>query len=152
MKSVELARKHLERRLAFLRKAELMPPPKGWLRAIREALGMSNAQLSERLQVSPSRISALEKAEASGTTTIKSLREAAEAMGCTLVYAIVPNKPIDELLRARANELADKELARVHHTMRLEDQALDGRDLTEARERIVTAYLEGNQRRLWEKP
>lgn len=152
MKPLELARKHLERRLSPLRKLELMPPPRGWLRAMREALGMTGAQLSERLQVSPSRISALEKAEASGTTTIKSLREAAEAMGCTLVYAIVPTKPIDDLLRARAEDLADAELARVHHTMRLEDQALEGRDLGEARERVVRAYLEGNPRRLWEKP
>jgi predicted DNA-binding mobile mystery protein A len=152
MKPIELARKHLERRLSPLRKAELMPPPRGWLRAIREALGMTSVQLSERMRVSPSRITALEKAEASGSTTLKSLREAAEAMGCTLVYAIVPTKPIDDLVRARADELADSALARVHHTMRLEDQALEGRDLSEARERIVRAYLEGNPRQLWERP
>jgi predicted DNA-binding mobile mystery protein A len=151
MKRIELARKHLERRLATLRTMELSSPPRGWLRAVREALGMTAEQLAARRKVATSRIYALEKAEATGATTLKSLREAAEAMGCTLVYAIVPTKPIDDLMRARASELADQELSRVHHTMRLENQALEGSDLAAARERMINAYLDGNPRRLWEK-
>ena len=152
MKPGEQARNQLERRLAPMLALELTPPPSGSLSAIREALGMTGVQLSERLNVSPSRITALEKAEASGGTTLKSLREAAEAMGCTLVYAIVPTRPIDDLVRARAGELADADLARVHHSMRLEDQALQRRDLDEARDRIIRAYLDGNPRRLWDRP
>lgn len=152
MKQAELARKHLERKLSPLRAMELSPPPRGWLRALREALGMTGAQLAARLRVVPSRVSALEKAEISGATTLKSMREAAEAMGCRFVYAIVPARPLDELLRARAVALANAELARVHHTMRLEDQALDARELAEARERLIAAYLDGNPRRLWEEP
>ncbi|SCX35902.1 mobile mystery protein A [Agrobacterium rosae] len=147
----ELARKHLERKLSPLRSIALVPPARGWLRAIREALGLTGAQLAARLGVVPSRIPALEKAEANGGTTLKTMREAAEAMGCTFVYAIVPTKPLDEMLRARAVALADAELARVHHTMRLEDQALDARDLADARERLVASYLSGNPRRLWDK-
>lgn len=152
MKQAQLARKHLDRKLSPLRSLELSPPPRGWLRAMREALGMTGAQLAARLRVVPSRISALEKAEVTGGTTLKTMREAAEAMGCTFVYAIVPTKRLDELLRARAVALADAELARVHHTMRLEDQALDSRDLADARERLIAAYLEGSPRRLWEEP
>jgi predicted DNA-binding mobile mystery protein A len=102
--------------------------------------------------VVPSRIPALEKAEVTGAATIKSMREAAEAMGCTFVYAIIPAQPLDELRRARAVALADAELARVHHTMRLEDQALDTRDLADARERLIASFLEGNARRLWDAP
>ncbi len=151
MKQNHIARKQLERKLSPLRQMELMPPVRGWLRAMREALGMTGAQLAARLRVVPSRIPALEKAEVTGGTTLKTMREAAEAMGCTFVYAIVPTKPLDELLRARAVALADAELARVHHSMRLEDQALDARDLAEARERLIAAYLDGNPRRLWEE-
>ncbi|SES42541.1 mobile mystery protein A [Rhizobium sp. NFR03] len=151
MDQTELARKHLERKLSPLRSIPLAPPARGWLRAIREALGLTGAQLAARLGVVPSRIPALEKAEVNGSTTLKTMREAAEAMGCTFVYAIVPTKPLDEMLRARAVALADAELARVHHTMRLEDQALDARDLASARERLVASYLSGNPRRLWDK-
>lgn len=113
---------------------------------------MTSVQLGARLRVVPSRITALEKAEISGGTTLKTMREAAEAMGCTFVYAIVPARPLDEIMRARATTLADAELARVHHTMRLEDQALDPRDLADARDRAIAAYLDGNPRRLWDAP
>jgi predicted DNA-binding mobile mystery protein A len=149
MKRNELARKQLERKLSPLRELPLTPPPRGWLRAVREALGMTGAQLAARLRFVPSRISALEKAEVTGGTTLKSMREAAEAMGCTFVYAIVPAQSLDDMLRARAIALAEAELARVHHSMRLEDQALDPRDLSDARERLIAAYLNGNPSRLW---
>lgn len=152
MNQHELACKHLERKLSPLREIDLSPPARGWLRAIRSALGMTSTQLAARLGVVPSRVSALEKAETNGATTLKSMREAAEAMGCTFVYAIVPTKPLDTMLRTRAIALAEAELARVHHTMRLEDQALDVRDLDDARARLIAAYLDGSPRRLWEQP
>jgi predicted DNA-binding mobile mystery protein A len=150
--SNNLARKNLEKRLAPLRKADLMPPSRGWLRAIREALGMTTKQLGSRIGVVPSRITALEKAEVTGGTTLKSLREAAEAMGCTLIYAIVPTRPMDDLLRERASALASEELARTNHTMRLEDQALDADDYAAERERLIALYMEGSTRRLWDHP
>ena len=113
---------------------------------------MTGAQLAARRGVVPSRITALEKAEIHGGATLKSMREAAEAMGCTFVYAVVPGQPLDDMLRARAVALAEAELARIHHTMRLEDQSLDTRDLADARERLIAAYLDGAPRRLWEEP
>lgn len=147
-----LARKNLEKRLAPLRKADLMPPSRGWLRAIREALGMTGKQLGERLGVVPSRITALEQAEVTGKTTLSSLREAAEAMGCTLVYAIVPTRPMDDMLHERALALANEALARVNHTMRLEDQALDTEALASERARMIQQFINDNPRRLWERP
>lgn len=147
-----LARKNLEKRLAPLRKADLMPPSRGWLRAIREALGMTGKQLGERLGVVPSRITALEQAEVTGKTTLNSLREAAEAMGCTLVYAIVPTRPMDDILHERALALANEALARVNHTMRLEDQALDADALASERARLIQQFINDNPRRLWERP
>lgn len=147
-----LARKNLEKRLAPLRRPDLMPPSRGWLRAIREALGMTGKQLGERLGVVPSRITALEQAEVTGKTTLNSLREAAEAMGCTLVYAIVPMRPMDDMLHDRAVTLANEALARVNHTMRLEDQALDADTLASERARLIQQFIDENPRRLWERP
>ncbi len=72
-----LARKHLDKRLAPLQNVELAVPPRGWMKALREALGMSTRQLAARMGVSPSRIPTIEKAEVTGATTIRTLREAA---------------------------------------------------------------------------
>ena len=153
MKQAELARKHLDERLTPLREsAEFVRPSRGWVRAIRDALGMTTGQLAKRIGVDQSRITKLEQAEVEGSVTLKTLRQAAEGLGCTLVYAFVPNPSLEELVRARAAEIADRELARVDHTMRLENQALTPRDLKQERERLVTALLTGNPRRLWDEP
>jgi len=141
----------LEKRLAPLREADLVPPTRGWLRAIREGFGMTTKQLASRIGVVPSRITALEKAEITGGTTLRSLREAAEAMGCVFVYAIVPVQPMDETLRARAVRLAEADLDRTSHTMRLEDQALDAAGIASERERLIEEYLAGPSRRLWDR-
>jgi len=144
-----LARKHLERRLSAWRGIDAIRPPKGWVRAIRDAFGMTAVQMAARLGVVQSRITALEQAEANDAITLKSLRQAAAALDCTLVYALVPNKPIDDLLRVQAARIADEQLARTHHSMRLEDQALDPRDLAEARTSLINELLH-EPRRLWD--
>jgi len=150
MDKTALARKSLEKRFAPLRGQQLATPSRGWLRAIREALGMTTAQLAKRLGTVQSRVPALEKAEANGAVTLKSLRAAAEAMDCTLVYAIVPTKPLDDLIRARAAEKADAELAHISHTMALENQTITPADLAEERTRLIDELLAGSLRRLWE--
>jgi predicted DNA-binding mobile mystery protein A len=150
MEQARLARKSIEKRVAPLRDATLTIPPRGWIRAIRDSLGMSTRQLAQRMGAVQSRIVALEKAEANGATTLKSLREAAEAMNCTFVYAIIPTKPLDELLRQRAAEKADAELAHLHHTMALENQAMTKTDLADERARLIDELLAGSMRRMWE--
>lgn len=146
-----LARKQLERRLAPLRDLQLAIPPRGWMRAIREALGMSTRQLAARMHAAPSRISTIEKAETSGGTTIKTLREAAEAMNCTFVYAFVPTKPLDDILRERAAQKAGQNIARLDHTMRLENQSLLKADLDDEQRRMIDLILAGSPRRIWEE-
>lgn len=148
-----LARKQLDRRLRTLRKTDsLARPAKGWLRAIRDALGMTAAQLGQRIGVSQPRISALEKAEVEGTVTLATLRQAAEGLGCTLVYALVPNKPLEAMVEERARAIASQQLARTHHTMTLEDQALDPADLKAQRARLIADLIANNPRRLWDSP
>jgi predicted DNA-binding mobile mystery protein A len=104
-------------------------PPKGWIRAIRDALGMSGAQLGRRLKVSPQTVEAMEKSEAAGTIQLNTLRRAAEAMDCTLVYALVPRTSLGNTVRNRARQIAKAALARVSHTMKLEDQDTGDRGL-----------------------
>jgi|SRR5579863_4703423 len=149
--SAALARKHLDRRLSPLRKtSDLARPPRGWIKAIREALGMTTAQLAERLGVSQPRIPQLEKAEAADRITLRTLREAAQGLNCTLVYALVPNEPLDDVIHQRARAVAEQQLARTDHTMKLENQALEPREIKAERERLVDELIRGDPRRLWE--
>ena len=83
-------------------------PHKGWIRAAREALGMSSAQLAQRLGVSRPRITALEKSEIEDTITLATLRRAASALECTLVYAFVPETSFQKTLEDRARTVARK--------------------------------------------
>jgi predicted DNA-binding mobile mystery protein A len=124
----ERGRKRLDARLASLsdERNRLQVPPKGWIRAIRDALGMSGVQLGKRLKVTPQTVEAMEKSEAAGTIQLNTLKRAAEAMDCTLVYALVPRTSLENTVRNRARQIATAALARVSHTMKLEDQ--DTRD------------------------
>lgn len=146
-----LARKNLERRLAPLRAEGLIEPHHGWVKAIREALGMTTRQLAMRMCVARSRVTTIEKAEVTGATTLKTLREAAQAMNCTLVYAFVPIKPLDDILREQVAKSVDADLAHRHHSMRLENQAMDARDLADERERLIDDILVGSLRRAWDE-
>ena len=74
----------------YARLRNLQPPKKGWIRAIKDALGMSGRQLGKRMDVSKMWVGDMERLEATGATTLKTLRRSAEAMDCVLVYALVP--------------------------------------------------------------
>jgi predicted DNA-binding mobile mystery protein A len=83
--------KQLDRSLESFRAAQTAArPQKGWIRAIREAVGVSAAELGRILGTSRQLPLQFEKAEAEGSITLKSLRNVANALDCDLVYALVP--------------------------------------------------------------
>ena len=142
------ARTRLDERLEVLRPADRFKvPPKGWVRALRDALGMTGAQLGARMGIRPQTVETIEKSEAAGTIQLNTLRRAAEALDCTLVYALVPNTSLEAMVNARARKIAMRELQRVAHTMRLEAQGTDDAHL-EAR---IQAYIRDrlSERDLW---
>lgn len=143
---------HLDSRFATLRPLlKTQRPPKGWLRAVRDALGMTTKQFARRLGVSQPRIVELEQSEASGTVTLNTLNRAAEALGCRLVYALVPEKPLADTVLERAELLARQRQVAVEHTMRLEDQAVkDKRAARALYEQIVEDLLQ-RPARLWDE-
>lgn len=149
MDHAALARKNLDKRFALMREVPMTVPPRGWIRAIREALGLSTRQMAERMGSSQSWISVLEKAEVSGTTTLKSMRQAAEAMNCTLVYALIPTKTLAESLQHQAELRAEDELRHLNHSMQLENQGMTGENLEAERKRLVDELLAGPPRKLW---
>ena len=125
-------------------------PPGGWIRAIREALGMTQRQLAQRVGRKPQTILDLQAREAAQTIQLNTLRELAEAMDCELVYAIVPKKPLGTVLDERARSVARQVLRRTGHSMELERQGLGVREQERAFEREVEQLLAGSRRKLWE--
>jgi predicted DNA-binding mobile mystery protein A len=148
------APEQLDRRFAEMgvAKGVLARPARGWIRAIRDGLGMTTAQLARRMGVTQPRISELERAEAGGKITLQSLERAAEAMGCRLVYALVPVEPLTRTIEQRAATLASRRLAAIEQTMRLENQAVDdGARHDEARQRLIAEFRR-KPARLWDEP
>lgn len=147
----ESARRQLDKRLSTALDADaLARPPRGWVKAIREALGMTTAQLAKRLGVSQPRVVGIEQAETKGAITLDSLERAANALNCRLVYALVPRKPLDALVEEQATRLADKRLASTRHTMALEAQAMNTRDEDEQRKRLIRKLIEQAGSELWD--
>lgn len=125
------ARQALERDLARHRAHPTAPPPRGWVRAIRDALGMSTRELGARLGITSSSVSKLEANEASGAITLETLRRAAAALGCRLEYTLVPERPLDGMVMEQARRKARALLDPVSHSMALEDQRVEMDDQIE---------------------
>jgi predicted DNA-binding mobile mystery protein A len=152
MRNLEAARRALDDRLTPLRRSEeLRAPSSGWIKAIRQALGMTTAQLGRRIGVSQPRVVELEQAEADRSVTLKSLERAAEALNCRLVYALVPNEPLETRVQRQAEAVAHQHMAAAGHSMRLEDQgtapAVEAREIT----RLAAELLARRPARLWDR-
>src|SRR5580658_1053739 len=125
--------RQLARSLSTFDAAKKEPRPQyGWLRAIREALGLSLEEVGKRFGRSRRRVQEFEKAEAQDRITLRSLKRVAAALGCELVYAIVPkDATITELAERHARALDERDahavaqdVHDVAHTMALENQPM----------------------------
>lgn len=147
MAASAVARLHLDRRLEPLRRADVARPPRGWVRALRDALGMSSTELAARIGVSQSRVPAMEQSEVAGSIRLDTLERVARALDCRLVYALVPNNPLEDTVRAQARRKATRHLAEIAHNMRLEDQAVTDTDLAQQIDELASRLVD--RRGLW---
>jgi predicted DNA-binding mobile mystery protein A len=146
----ETARRHLDARLSKIYIDSFKRPPKGWIRAIRDALGMTTTQLAKRLGVAHPRIVAIEKEETLGNLKISTLERAADALGCELVYALLPRQGLESMAKAQAIKKAKALMCNAEHTMQLEAQSSSKEDDTRQLEALVQELLKGSQARLWD--
>ena len=143
-----LARKRLDKRFKSFRPTEkYVSPRQGWLRAIRDALGMTGEQFATRIGISRQRVSTMEHAEADGSISLNSLRKAAAALDSTFVYAIVPRMSLEDTIREQARAIALRALGYIDQTMELEDQAVSDETLEDR----VADYIQEHIRKsdLW---
>ena len=105
----------------FAPAAKTSPPGGGWVRAIREALSMTQAQLASRVGVSRQVAQEFENAEAQRRITLDTLDRLAAAMGCRVVYAVVPvDESLDSMREKQARSQAEKMMGPVSHSMAME--------------------------------
>jgi predicted DNA-binding mobile mystery protein A len=76
----------------FYKARSVSPPEDGWLREFRRVTGVSVADVARKMNVSRSELHRIERAEKHGSITLNNLRKAAGAIGCDVVYAIVPRE------------------------------------------------------------
>jgi predicted DNA-binding mobile mystery protein A len=142
------SRSHLDERFKKLEPvSRYSSPVRGWIKAVREALGMTTAQLARRLGVKQPSVVAIEQSEAKGTIELATLRRVAEALDCTLIFALVPKKPLEAIVRDRARTFARRRRGPAEHSMLLEDQKVEDKD---AEARLDEIVRDINPRLFWD--
>lgn len=124
-------------------------PVKGWIRTIREALGMSGSQLAQRIGVSQPRVTKLERDELTGALSIKTMRHVAEALDSVFVYGIVPRHSLEESLTVQAKKVARKKMESTLQTMLLEAQQLSEAEQQKMLEELVEELINEKSREVW---
>ena len=147
----ELRVRQLDEALAPFQELRSRPGPRsGWLRAIREALGMTTRQLAARTGKSKTTVLSTERNEANGTVQLDSLRNLADALDCDLVYAIVPRTSLRERLDRQAGMIASQTVRRVSASMELEDQGVSAEERARQIDELAEEILRARKRDFWD--
>lgn len=125
-------------------------PREGWIRTVRKALGMSGAQLGRRMGVTRARIAQAEKSEIDGGMTLRSMKDAASAMGCRFVYAFVPPDTIENVINAQARKKAQAIVGRAGEQMALEGQAVSDMRTQQEVTRLMNELIHDMPRDFWQ--
>jgi predicted DNA-binding mobile mystery protein A len=104
--------------------APVTTPTKGWIRAVRQALDLTQSQTAKKLGMRQQAYANIEVREQKEKVTLETLRRAAGALDCDLVYAFVPKKAVaptfSELAATHDSDLAMRKAT--EHSMALEGQ------------------------------
>ena len=154
MSEVKVARKQLQYYIDqnTLYTKKLFQPrltSEGWIKIMRQGLGMSGVQLARRMNVTRALVSNTEKAETEGGVTIKKMQEFAEAMDCEFVYCFTPKVNIETIIKGRATEKANAVLDRTNRHMALEDQSLNKEQKKDELDRMTDDFLKDKLSDLW---
>jgi predicted DNA-binding mobile mystery protein A len=113
---------------------------------------MSIRQFAERLSVSKTSAAKLERNEAADTVKLSSLRSAAAALECELVYALVPRTSLEASVRKRARLVAERVVGRVTESMILEEQGISAAEQERQVSDLAERLWKEMPRDLWDDP
>lgn len=147
----KLIRQQIDSKLMQIKELRQLKAEPGWIKLIREALGMTTTQLGKRAGIDQSRITRLEKAETEGDLKLSSLKKMAEGLDMQFVYAFVPKTSLENMVQEQAMKIALKRMQKVSHTMKLEDQELSETEKVKALEDLVQKILIEEPKDFWDQ-
>jgi len=151
-KQKKLAREQLDETLKHFDPLKIVTiPKKGWIRAIRDTLGMTGRQLAKRIGVKQQRVARIELDEKLGKVTLNTMKSTANAMNCVFVYGVVPRDSLEQIVRNQAEKIAKKRMARSNQMMRLEKQELSQKEKTKTLKELIEEITEIMPKSLWDE-
>ena len=130
---------------------QLIMPPNGWIKAIRNGIGMSMEQLGKKLSITKQAVMDIEKREKKGAITIKSMQEIAKVIDMKFVYGFVPNAgSLEQMIETRSLEIATKIVQRTSTTMKLEDQVNSKERIEKAIKERAAEIINKTPKILWD--
>jgi predicted DNA-binding mobile mystery protein A len=135
----------------FTALSNLVVPPIGWIKAIRNGIGMSMEQLGKKLSITKQAVMDIEKREKEGAVTLKAMQELAKVMDMQFVYGFIPNAgSLDQMIEKRALEIAKTIVQRSSSTMKLEDQENSKERIEKAIKERAAEIINKTPKILWD--
>lgn len=148
--STPIVRRQLDRQFEAMGSSlRFTPPSGGWIRNLRQALGMRLIDLADRMDITEGTVRDIEKSEERGSITLERLRRAAEAMDCRLVYVVIPNSSLEKTFGRQVRRWAEKVVGRTSATMDIERQSMDPGEIKQQLEELIQDYTRNPPRELW---
>jgi predicted DNA-binding mobile mystery protein A len=144
-----LHQEQLDRRIETLR-TNSHPLSGGWIRNIREGLGMTLKQLSERLEMTPQSLMEIERSESEGRITVSTLNRVAEVLGAEVRIAVIPSRSLSEMVNIQARKAATKIVEQTQTHMALENQGNSEDFLKKQIEKLTDELVRTADRRIWD--
>ena len=111
---------------------------------------MSANEMAQRMGVIQQNVFQFEKSEVNDRIQLRTLKQAADALNCDLVYVLLPRTPLEDAVKAQARRKAEGILDPVAHHSRLEDQSLDPHELQVQLDELADKFVD--RRGLWLEP
>lgn len=146
MTNQKILRRSYQKKFDAFKTVLIKQPTQGWLKTIREILGMTTTQLAKKLGISQPRVVCLEKNEKN--IKISTMERIADALNCDFIYAIVPREKIDNIIYNQTRKKALKILNKVNQNMVLENQLSNSNELLED---IINELLDSSTTKLWDE-
>jgi predicted DNA-binding mobile mystery protein A len=135
---LDLLRRQLDQQFSQIRPLlKIERPNQGWIKTIRKALGMTLRQLGKRIGIRPQVLHNMEKAEVNYSISLKTLQKVAKALNCRVVYFLVPETPLEEMVDLQIQKKAKAVVEIINHSMQLEKQETSDKEVQQQITRLI---------------